>query len=101
MAVSPGTLPAVAQPGDTSQAPIDKRIFGVLPNYRTANETAVYQPISTRRKFYIATKDSLDYPSFLLAGAFAGLAQVDDTHSDFGQGLAGYGRRYVTAVSIR
>lgn len=98
-AVAPGTLPAAQPSGDTGQAPIDKRIFGVLPNYRTANESAVYRPITTKRKFYIATKDSLDYPSYVLAGFFAGLAQIDDTHSDFGQGLPGYGRRYITAVA--
>ncbi len=99
VAVAPGTLPVVKQAGDASQEPIDKRIFGVLPNYRTANESAVYQPIPTKRKFYIAMKDSLDYPSYVLAGIFAGIAQFDDTHADFGQGLPGYGHRYATAAA--
>ena len=71
---SPNTAPAGAaleppgplQPG-TTQAPPDKRIFGVLPNYRTANETAVYTPITIKQKFIIGTKDSFDYPLFLVA----------------------------------
>ncbi len=92
---APGTLPDK----QTGEDPIDKRIFGVLPNYRTANESAVYRPITTKRKFYIAMKDSLDYPSYVLAGFFAGIAQLDNTHADFGQGLPGYGQRYATAIS--
>lgn len=96
---SPPT-PAVDHPapGDTSHAPVDKRIFGVLPNYRTANAAAPFVPLAAKRKFYIATKDSLDYPSYILAGAFAALYQLDDSHPSFGQGMAGYGRRYATAV---
>src|ERR1700736_4933900 len=75
------------------QAPPDKRVFGVLPNYRTANETAVYTPISSRHKLLIASKDSFDYPLVLLAGALAGLGQMGDQNPSFGQGVAGYARR--------
>ena len=89
--------PTAAQ-GNTSQATVDKRIFRVLPNYRTANAVDPFVPLTTRRKFHIATKDSLDYPSYILAGAFAALYQLDDTHPSFRQGMAGYGRRYGTAV---
>lgn len=87
--------PAV-QPG---QRPIDKRIFGVLPNYRTANESAVYTPISWRRKLYIATKDSTDAPIFANAAVLSLIAQADDSHPNFGQGTIGYGHRYGTALA--
>jgi hypothetical protein len=90
--------PAPAQPGQT-QAPPDKRVFGVLPNYRTANETAVYTPITVTQKFTIGAKDSFDYPLVLLAGAFAGLGQLTNQNPSFGQGLAGYGRRLGTSYA--
>jgi hypothetical protein len=90
--------PAPIQPGQT-QAPPDKRIFGVLPNYRTANEEAVYTPISTKQKFTIAAKDSFDYPLLLLGAAYAGLGQLTDEHPAFGQGLAGFGRRFGTSYA--
>ena len=77
----------------------DKRVFGVLPNYRTAEETGVYTPISTKRKLTIATKDTIDYPLFLLGGAFAGIAQLTDEHPTFGQGLKGFAHRYATAYA--
>jgi hypothetical protein len=90
---TPPANPAPMQPGQTqpaqNQEPPDKRVFGVLPNYRTANETAVYTPIGAKQKFIIGAKDSFDYPLVLLAGAFAGLGQLSNQHPEFGQGLAG------------
>jgi hypothetical protein len=96
---SPSTAsPAPIQPGQTQEPP-DKRVFGVLPNYRTANETAVYTPITTKQKFIIGAKDSFDYPLVLLAGAFAGMGQLTNQHPQFGQGLAGFGRRLGTGYA--
>jgi hypothetical protein len=93
-----GTSPAPQQPGQT-QAPPDKRVFGVLPNYRTANATAIYTPITAKQKFIIGAKDSFDYPLVLLAGVFAGLGQLTNQHPQFGQGLAGFGRRLGTGYA--
>jgi hypothetical protein len=101
--VPPGQLPPHVQPevkasGKTPEGE-DKRIFGVLPNYRTAEKSAEYQPITASRKLKIATKDSFDYPLFLLAAAYAGLYQLDDSHPEFGQGVAGYFRRLGTSYA--
>ena len=102
---SPGVSPDGTSPTAESAAAAppatepDKRVFGVLPNYRTAEETGVYQPITSHQKLVIATKDTLDYPLFLLGGAFAGLAQLTDEHPDFGQGVKGFAHRYVTAYA--
>ena len=100
-AISPGTpAPATEIPATPpGQEPIDKRVFGVLPNYRTANETAVYTPISSKIKLIIATKDSTDYPLFLLSGALAGLGQLTDQNPSFGQGLKGYAHRLGTGYA--
>src|SRR5579872_4034005 len=76
-----------APPAETQQ--IDKRIFGVLPNYRTADGSAPFVPINAKRKFYIAAKDSFDYPVYPLSAAFAGLYQLDDQNPSFGQGVKG------------
>jgi len=79
--------------------PVDKRIFGVLPNYRTVNGLVGVEPITARQKFHIAVKDSFDWPGYMVGGAFAALYQLEDSNPGFGQGLKGYGRRYVTAYS--
>ena len=86
-----GVLPAPSQPGELAQP--DKRIFGVLPNYRTANETENYEPITPRQKFTIAAKDSFDYPLLGLAAFLAGFGQLENENPSFGQGWAGYGKR--------
>src|ERR1700675_161567 len=79
------------------QAPPDKRVLGVLPNYRTANETAVYTPITIKQKFTIASKDSFDYPLIMLSAAIAGLGQLSNDNPSFGQGAAGFARRFGTS----
>lgn len=94
-APTPAADPPAVQPGQTETGlpPPDKRIFGVLPNYRTANETAVYMPITWQHKFVIAAKDSFDYPLLGLAAAIAAEQQLVNSNPSFGQGWAGYGRR--------
>ena len=92
--------PPAIQPGQTETAPPpDKRVFGVLPNYRTANESAVYTPITAKQKFTIAAKDSFDYPLVGLAAFIAAYGQLDNSHPQFGQGWAGYGRRVGTTYA--
>lgn len=70
-----------------------------MPNYRTANETSIYTPITSKQKLTIASKDSFDYPLVILAGALAGLGQLTDQNPSFEQGLAGYGRRLGTGFA--
>ena len=93
-AVPAGQTPLAGDPGSGQ----DKRIFGVLPNYRTADGTQPFRPITTKQKFTIATKDTFDYPSYVLAAAFSGISQVNNSNPSFGQGLKGYARRYASAV---
>jgi len=90
---APETTPLV------EQAPPDKRVLGVLPNYRTANETGVYTPITAKQKFTIASKDSFDYPLVMLSAAIAGLGQWANDNPSFGQGAAGFARRFGTSYA--
>jgi hypothetical protein len=92
-------VPSIKPNSVDPNEPVDKRIFGVLPNYRTANETGDYHPLTVKRKFYITWKDSTDYPVYFVAALFSGIAQFDNTHPSFGQGLKGYGRRYGTSFA--
>jgi len=92
------TAPEVKRAAPQAGAePIDKRIFGVLPNYRTADGSAPFVPITARRKFYIASKDSFDYPVYLTSALFAGLYQVENSNPSFGQGVKGYAKRLASS----
>ena len=92
--VQPGTL-AKGSPTE----PEDKRILGIIPNYRTSPSLTNYKPISAREKFVIATQDSFDRGTVILAAAFAGEAQLTNANRSFGQGAAGYGRYFGTSYA--
>jgi hypothetical protein len=63
---SPGSsAPAAVAPApEVPATPEDKRIFGVLPNYRTAEASIPFAPLSAKQKFTIAFKDSFDWPVY-------------------------------------
>ena len=83
------------EPGSTQ----DKRIFGVLPNYRTADGTIPFSPITTKQKYTIAAKDTFNYPSYVIAAMFSAISQANNTNPEFGQGTEGYLKRYASAVA--
>src|SRR6266566_2417447 len=59
------------QPASEPSESVDKRVFGVLPNYCTADGSRPFQTISTKQKFTIASKDSFDWPVYLNSAAVA------------------------------
>ena len=86
-----GEVPAESKVAPLPDAPTpqDKRIMGVLPNYRTADGTVPFEPISAKHKLTIASKVSFDWPNYIIGGVFAGIYQMNKSHSEFGQGVAG------------
>ena len=89
--------PAVQPVQPVVQAPEDKRIFGVLPNNRTTEKSIPFHAITARQKMTIAYKDSFDWPVYPTAGLFATLYQLENQNPSFGQGMAGYAKRFATA----
>jgi hypothetical protein len=98
-AASQNASPLSAAPPATSPPLSDKRIFGVLPNYRTADSSLQYQRISPKQKMSIAAKDSFDWSLSLVAAGYGGLGQLTDQNPSFGQGAKGYGNRFVRAYA--
>jgi hypothetical protein len=90
-----------AQAGPVQSPPQhDSRIFGILPNYRTIPDTLEHvEPLSSGEKWKLATMESFDPASFLLAGALAGLGQREHQFPSWGQGAKGYSRRFGAAVA--
>jgi hypothetical protein len=72
----------------------DKHIFGVVPNYRTADDSKPFAPLTSRQKFAIGFKDSFDWPVYFVSRAFAALSQIENQNPSFGQGMEGYAKRY-------
>lgn len=75
-----------------------QRVLRFIPNfYVTYRPDAA--PLTTKLKFRLAWKSSVD-PVTLLGTAFlAGLQQAADQYSEFGQGAQGYGKRFGAAYA--
>jgi hypothetical protein len=85
------TIPA--QPAQSTEQ-LPKRIFWIIPNYRSHPSFAESKPLTSGQKFKIAAKDSFDPGTFLLTGCLAGIGQWSNSTPSYGQGAAGYGRYY-------
>lgn len=85
-----------AQPADPDA---DKRIFGIIPNYRTVPTLDEYQPIDARAKFAIAKDDLLDRGTFVLAGIFGAYGQLRDSTPAYGHGVSAFARYYSASLA--
>jgi hypothetical protein len=79
--------------------PPDKHMFGVLPNYRTADPSQSFRALTAGEKFTIAMHDSFDPPGYFIAAAYTGIYHAENTNPEFGQGVKGYFHRYATTYS--
>jgi hypothetical protein len=93
--------PGSGQKSDPAKPPEpnDKRVFWIIPNYRTFPTLTNYKPITPKGKFKIATADSFDRGTVVLAAAFAGEGQLTNSNPSFGQGVKGYSRYFGTAYA--
>jgi hypothetical protein len=97
-----GLASAQQQSSPASTPPADdqhKRIFWIIPNFRTAEMPVPYAPIDPAAKFKIAAQDSFDRGTVALAAAFAGIGQLSDSNHSFGQGVEGYAHYFGTSYA--
>ncbi len=95
-ALSQQQAPAQPQPNANENS---KRIFWIIPNFRTAPMPAVYTPIPVRQKFAIAGEDTFDRGTVALAVLFAGESQLTNSDRSFGQGVEGYAHYLATSYA--
>ena len=70
-----------------------QRIMGIVPMFAvTSRQNA--PPLTTREKFHLMAKQVTDPFTFVAAGLQAGIGQATNEFSGYGQGAAGYGKRY-------
>jgi hypothetical protein len=70
-----------------------QRVFGAIPNFYVVYAPNA-QPLTSRQKFRLAWRTSIDPITFLAAGAFAGIEQATNEFSGYGQGAQGYAKRF-------
>ena len=70
------------------------RLFYALPNFLTLENATQLPPLTAKQKFQVAARSSFDYVEYPWYGALAGISQAENSESGFGQGAAGYAKRY-------
>ena len=76
----------------SARAPSSKRIFGIIPNFRTVSTDERLPPQSVRAKFTTAAEDSFDYSAIFIPAALAGYSLATTADPEFGGGGLGYAR---------
>jgi len=77
----------------------DDRMFYVMPNYLTVENAAQVKPLTWGQKYKITAEGTFDPYEFFVVGVLAGIRQANDTNPGFGQGAAGFGKRYGAAFA--
>ncbi len=70
-----------------------QRVLGVFPNYYVSYDPDP-EPLTSRQKFQLAWKMSIDPITWALNGVIAGAEQATNTFPEYGQGMQGYGKRF-------
>jgi len=76
-----------------------RRIFGIIPNYRSSLASTDYTPLTARQKFNIAVQDSFDPGAVALGAFFGGIGQLTKSNPSFGNGVPGYARSFAASYS--
>jgi len=82
------------QPGTSND-----RLFYTLPNFLTLENAGQMPPLTTGEKFKVVARGSFDYVEFPWYAALAGISQAQNSEAGYGQGAAGYGKRYGAAFA--
>ena len=70
-----------------------QRLVGVLPNFYTSYVPDA-APLTWKQKFALATRGTFDPVALIGVGFAAGVEQANNSFAGYGQGAAGYGKRF-------
>jgi len=70
-----------------------QRVLGIVPNFYVSYVPNA-APLTSKQKFELAWKTTMDPVTFVIVGATAGIQQAQNNFSGYGQGAQGYGKRY-------
>ena len=100
-------MPATSQPPDPQQGSANRapspaatttqshdRVFFFLPNYLTVDNAKNVPPLTAGQKYKLDAKNCFDIGELMWYAAIAGVSQAANTDAPYGQGTAGYAKRY-------
>jgi hypothetical protein len=75
-----------------------QRVLGFVPNFYVSY-VADAAPLTSKQKFKLAWKSTIDPVTFALTGVQAGVQQARNDYSAYGQGVEGYAKRFGAAYA--
>jgi hypothetical protein len=93
-APKPAVSPSTPSNSDEEYGKQNKRILGIIPNYRAVSANTHLPPLSFKGELWLATQDTFDYSDFIFVGALAGIDMAGKSQPTFGQGAEGFGKYY-------
>jgi hypothetical protein len=73
-----------------------QRILGIVPNFYISYVRDA-APLTTKQKYSLAFHDTFDPVRFVGSGVAAGIKQANNSYAGYGQGAAGYGKRFAAS----
>jgi hypothetical protein len=93
-------LPNAPSQSQSSVAPINEgheRVLGVVPAFSVTNRQDA-PALTKKEKFVLFARQAYDPFEFVAVGLEAGISQWQGEFPEYGQGAAGYGKRYGAAL---
>jgi len=90
----PEVKPSTPSAPDQQYGKQEKRILGIIPNYRAVSANTHLPPQSFKSDLWLATQDTFDYSDFIFVAALSGVDMAGKSQPTFGQGAEGYGKYY-------
>jgi hypothetical protein len=81
------------------KSPKNDRLFYVLPNYLTVENSKHIPPLTTGQKFKLVALGTFDPVEYPYVGVLALIDQAENTDPSFRQGFVGYAKRYGAAYA--
>ena len=70
-----------------------QRVLGIVPAFYVSYVRDA-APMTSKQKFSLAAHDTLDWTTYIGVSVTAGIEQANNTYKGYGQGAAGYGKRW-------
>jgi hypothetical protein len=98
LSIAPANSEVVVEPTELIAARQIKaeerqRVFGVIPDFYTSYVWNA-APLDTKQKYSMALRDTFDPMTFVGVSFGAGIEQANNAFPGYGQGAAGYGKRW-------
>ncbi|HXJ90383.1 MAG TPA: hypothetical protein VMS18_26460 [Candidatus Binatia bacterium] len=81
------------------QGTSNDRLFFTLPNFLTLENAGRVPPLTAKQKFAVTVRGSFDYSQYPWHAFLSGISQAQDSEPGYGQGWAGYGKRYAASFA--